>query len=586
MVLIKLIYHGIANIISGDKNMSDELTRGVICFNKGTKMIPKMIVFLKSLRKHYAGNLTVFLEGEHDESLVSSIRDTFSANVVYRPISPSQHKALLRKIELCLDSPYDLSVVLDTDTVVVGEFSELFEAAKGHDLAIPHFAGWSSNGNTISKRIRDFAPLKPEYIEAAINYGPAINCGVFAWQRGSPIFKEWLEIASWGERQNIYIADEKTAQLLLPRYNIKIVDMKYNVSVLHDPGTIDPRVIHFHGKKSCIETKTCIFFLREFLETCLEDTCGIRKYAIDGCGDKRLKRFIHGNEPTMHAELKQEIRKVLGLAPITPVCKGFANEEITIVTACDKKYIEYLKLTLPNWVKHKHVDRFKMIVYVNGFRRVRRNSDLDFLRAYPNIKIIAWDMPEIESQREKMLSAFVLGTAKDVDTPFWVKMDADAFAMDDEPLLIPEMRDYVICGHKWGYSFAKHIDPLIKWANAQPAFKDTPVDVFDQTLVDGRRYCHHRVASFVQFHKSDFVRMAAAIAGTRLPVPSHDTYLWYVANRLGLPILRHNFKRHRGMSNKSDFEALKVIVAGIDGPKVPVVNVVDREDDNDNDSQD
>src|ERR1035437_2469901 len=101
-------------------------TRGVICFNRGRKMIPKLIVFLRSLRKHYSGNLTVFLEGEHDESLVSSIRDTFNANVVYRMESPSKHKALLRKIELCLDSPYDLSVVLDTDTVVVGEFSELF----------------------------------------------------------------------------------------------------------------------------------------------------------------------------------------------------------------------------------------------------------------------------------------------------------------------------------------------------------------------------------------------------------------------------------------------------------------------------
>jgi hypothetical protein len=350
--------------------------------------------------------------------------------------------------------------------------------------------------------------------------------------------------------------------------------MKYNVIILHDPGTTDPRIHHMHGKKHCLpNVPKCSIWLNEFFEACQENTCGIKNYVLEGCEDKRLKRFIHGNEPTIHSELKRKIRDALGLTPITSACEGFSNDEVTIVTACDPKYVEYLRATLPNWIKHKHVDKFPMIVYVNGFRRVRRNKELDFLRAYPNIRIIAWDMPEAESQRERMLTAFVLGAARDVTTPYWVKIDADAYATNDQPLLIAEMKKYVICGHKWGYSFAKHIDPLIKWANAQPAFKDTPVDTFDQSKVDGRRYSHKRVASYVQFHKSEFVRMAATIAGNRLPIPSHDTYLWYVADRLGLPIMRHNFKRHRGMNNKSDLNALKIKLAGVDGSTISILDV-------------
>jgi len=573
------------------KESEGNMTKGVICFNCGEKCIIRMIVFLHSLRKHYDGNLTVFLEGKHDPLLVSDIRSRFNAEVVYREKSPSDSRALLRKIEICKDSPYDLSIVLDTDLVVVGDFTELFEAARGYDLAIPHFAGWQSSGKIISARIKGYADLKPDYIDAAINYGPAINCGVFAWQKGTPIFDEWLPIAKWGDteilsgpnkKDRLYIADEICCQLLLPRYKVNVVGTRCNVSVLHDPGTPDPRIYHMHGKKHCIEAKTCAIWIQEFLEALKEDTCGIRKMVTEGkCfEDKRLRRFIYGNNFTMHASLKKQIRDELGLVD-TSTCSGFKDSEVTIVTACDTKFVDYLRLTLPNWVKHKHIDKFPMIVYVNGFRRWKRNSELDFLRAYPNIRIIPWDMPEAANQRERMLTAFVLGTAKDVTTPYWVKIDADAFATDDEPLLIPEMKDYVICGHRWGYSFAKDVKPLMDWANAHQAFKDTPKDIFDPSCVEGRKYWHKdkRVASYVQFHQSDFVRKAAAIAGDRLPVPSHDTYLWYVANRLGLPVMKHNFKRHRGMGNKSNLDSLREIVKGIDGTISATVIKTEKDDD-------
>lgn len=561
--------------------MEDGLSRGVIMFNCGKKCIPRMIVCLRSLRKHYDGNLTVFLEGPHEKALIDGIRDQFKANVVYREVSPSKYRALLRKIEICQDSPYDLSIVLDTDTIVVGDFSELFEAAKGHDLAIPHFAGWSSGGKTIGGRVKGYAPLKPDYIEAALKYGPAINCGVFAWPRGTPIFKEWLPIADWGDNTaHIYIADEVACQLLLPRYNVNVIGTRCNVSVIHDPGTPDPRIIHYHGKKHVLEEPKCKFWIQEFVEALRDDTLGIKKMVLEDNDDRRLRRFIGGKTSEMHGDLQKETRQLLGITG-RETCPGIKDEDVTIVTACDPKYIEHLKVTLPNWIKHKHVDKFEMIVYVNGFRRYRRNSDLDFLRAHKNIRIIPWDMPEAEDQRERMLSAFVLGAAKDVKTPYWVKIDADAYASDDSPLLKPEMKDNVIAGHRWGYSFAKHVKPLMAWANEQPAFKDTPKDIFDETKVEGRKYWHPRVASFVQFHKSDFVRMAAEIAGARLPVPSHDTYLWYVANRLGLPIMRTNFKTRRGMGNKTDLETLKGIVARIDGENVPQTAQDNQEDDDD-----
>ena len=45
---------------------------------------------------------------------------------------------------------------------------------------------------------------------------------------------------------------------------------------------------------------------------------------------------MYGNCPTIHSDIQTQIKKLLGVA-IEPVCKGFKNSEITIVTACDKK---------------------------------------------------------------------------------------------------------------------------------------------------------------------------------------------------------------------------------------------------------
>lgn len=565
--------------------MDDGLTRGVILFNRGDKCITRMIVCLNSLRKHFDGPVTLFLEGPHSQKLIEDLKKEFKVDIVYRDNSPSKYKALLRKIELCQESPYDLSMVLDTDTVVTGDFSEMFDAAKDHDLAICHFAGWSTKGGTIERRIRGYTPLKPDYVEAAVEHGPAINCGVFSWRKGTPIFKEWLEIAEWGEHK-MYIADEVACQLLLPRYDTNVIGTRCNVSVLHDPGTPDPRIIHFHGKKHVIDSQKCSIWINEFIEALEKDLCGIRNIASSCRDDRRLYRFIHGHKATMHAELQKKVKNILGVVPVSTY-PGFNDDDVTIVTACDKKYVNHLRTTLPNWIKHKHIDRFPVIVYVNGFRRAHRNSELDFIRQLlPNVQIIPWDMETAEDQRERMLTAFVLGAARDVKTLYWVKIDADAYATDDSPLLVPEMKDHVICGHRWGYSFAKHMGPLIDWANAHPVFNNTPKDQFDPSKVDGRKYWHPRVASFVQFHKSDFVRMAADMAGNRLPVPSHDTYLWYVANRLGLPIMRTNFKTHRGMDNKSDLESLKARVIGVDGNNEHANDAAQEDDKDAYDSQD
>ena len=238
--------------------------------------------------------------------------------------------------------------------------------------------------------------------------------------------------------------------------------------------------------------------------------------------------------------------------------------DITFVTACDPKYVSHLQTTLPNWIKYKKIDKYPFIVYVNGFEDPENDERLKFLNLLPSLKIIKWEMPEAQTQREKMLSSFVFGTARDVKTPYWMKIDADSYATNYKELIDEDMFNYVITGHKWAYTKPFHwIQDLDNWASGLSEFSNTE-DLFDPSRVDGRRYGHERVASYIQLHDSSFVRFAAELAGSRLPVPSHDTYLWYVAKRLGLEIRRHNFKRYKGLSNKSKLESLKQKVKEVD----------------------
>ncbi len=540
------------------------MTEGVIYYNKGFKCLVRMIISLISMRKHYKGPVTVFLEGEGLKELADKIRNEFSVDVIY-DANPDT-TTYVRAVEVCMKAPYDVNLWMDADTLIVGEFDEFFKEGRTHDLAIAHFAGWSSNGGQISKRIKRYENLVPQkYIEDALKYGPAINCGVYSFPKNSKILKEWLEVAKKGEKTGMFIPDEVACQVLLPRYNCAILPLKYNVSVRHDPNTTDMRVIHYHGRKHCKEYPLCKLWIEEFIEALKNNTCNIKWWVKEqGCGgDRRLRAFLKGKYGNKHyvKNANALLADEGSWKPATPIDtkkNNPNNKNTTIVTACDKKYVDVLEATFPNWIKYKKVNEFPLLVYTNGFPEGLNDPRLAFLKVHPNVRTIEWTMPNAQSQRERMLSAFVLGTARDVKTEYWLKIDSDAFAMDYSPLLDDEMSKYDITGHKWGYTKPGHwIADLDKWAKTVREFSGTK-DIYEASRLDGNRYGHERVASYIQLQRSDFVRLAAKLAGDRLPVPSHDTYLWYVAARLGRPIRRHNFKRFKGMSNKTGLDRLKV----------------------------
>jgi lipopolysaccharide biosynthesis glycosyltransferase len=504
-------------------------SRGIIMFNRGSGCIVRAIVCLETLRRHWDGPVTMYLEDPYPHEF-DEVCKKYNVDVIHNEEN-HELKTLVRKTDMFSNPPYDRTMWLDSDIIVNGPIDEMFDYLDDSDVAIPSFCGWVSNGRTMSKRINKFKGIaEDKHMSKALGKNAAVNTGILTFRKcenWTKFVNYWVNLAHEGSKARIFIPDEVAFQVLYPSLgewglSYKIAPKKFNVSVKFGEKEEDKRVIHFHGKKHCLDFPLCDYWKREFEDMREKNTANINsfvKYA-----DKRLVKYLRAKD-------------------------GF-DEEVTIVTACDEKYVDFLRVTFPNWRKYKNIDKHPVIVFVNGMEL--SDERLDFLRL-SNVTMIPWSFPQAEDHREEMLSAFVFGTAKHVKTDYWLKLDADSYATNEKPLYTEDMKRYAYCGHRWGYSRPDHIKKLDEWAKGHWRRKlKTAGPMIEEGRVDGRRFYHNtkRTISFIQLHKSKFTRFCVSlIKGDRLPIPSQDTYMFFVCNRFD-PHLggTANFKRNHGFT--------------------------------------
>ena len=521
------------------------MKRGVIYFNMGTKCLLRTVVSIHSLRKHYSGPITVISNGPESNELCQKLFEDSDINVVIAEFDKDiegKNNVFLKKASVNDFTPYDISVFLDADTLVRGKIDELFDLAERSGFVVPQFTNWTTETRCIIKRIKGWSDCHPDLIERALLPAPAVNCGVFAFVKDTPFIVDWRKNIEGGRDQ--FIPDETGMQVVLHKYPHFVCDQKYNVSCKYSkPHHSDTRIIHYHGRKHCrLDDKGTMLYgsdlwIEEYNE-CLKE----KPYnwpIVNKHKDKMLKRFLS-------FKIKPKI----------------VDKRVTIVTAVNPPYLDKLKMTLPTWQLKPQLRDCPIVVFHNGFKNPEK--ELSFIKTVSkrDVKLVEWNMPNAESARELMLSAFVIGAPKEVETPYWLKMDADAYFTDSQDCILPHFYDYDLSGHKWRYTKSptgeSWIDRLDLWSED----KDIDGDIYlnEEERIKSykhRRYGHKRIASFVCLHKTEFSREAAEYIDDKLPVPSHDTYMWYIANRL--PDRKwcwHNFKK-LGVRNHTDINKLK-----------------------------
>lgn len=236
------------------------MENGIIYWNSGTKLLVRLTTSLISLREHYQGNITVLLNTDVPEQYIQILKKN---NIDYKIVNydVGHKKALIAKTQLHKWTPYENTILIDGDTLILKNFDEIFEKIKEHTFVVTRFADWGSSkcdnsgGKRIGSRIWNWKDIiTKEKLDIAINYGSAINIGVFGFKKEATIFNEWENLALRGI--NTYIPDELSCQILVPNHEHYLVDQYYNSSCRFSKITKNTRVIHYHGRKHASLEKT------------------------------------------------------------------------------------------------------------------------------------------------------------------------------------------------------------------------------------------------------------------------------------------------------------------------------------------
>lgn len=498
---------------------------GVIYYNTGTKCLARLAVSIRSLKKHYSGPIAIISDGPESSRECEFIAKVLGVDCVHTTISVDlgPQETFLKKTLLHRYTPYDISLYLDSDTLVRRDPKVLLAFAAKHDFVATNFANWVSTGNTMRSRIMAWQPHYPNDIAEAINFGPALNAGVYAFKKSSEFMADWYNLTLPG--RHIFLPEETSMQVHLRKYKHFVAPQEFNCSCKHSkPEAPNVAIIHYHRNKHCRQGLP--FSARLWVD---EYDSMIEEYPQLGDlarHDRTLRSFLATRQ--LQSSSLSVIKAVTDL-PAT-----------TLVTAVSANMFDVFRRTAPTWQLKKQFRDWPMIVFTHGVS----HKQIKRLVGFPNLTCIDWDHQAV-NMREKMISAFVYGAAQHVRTPYYVKLDCDAYFTDQSDIFRADDYKAAFTGHRWGLSLKAFIDILNDWADS----KGLPGErIADNST--GAKVVMPRIISWICLHDMSFLAKAVALSPERMPVPSHDTYLWYLASRLNIKWQARRLNHGAGHSKK------------------------------------
>lgn len=207
------------------------MKREVIYLMSGKAHLPYLIVSLRTLRKHWQGQVQVHAWPESID-LVRKIAEDDRLNITAELSVPAyrarrderrqgKNDQFIHKIRLLQSiTDADLVLYLDADTSVHGDLMPLFRAARFHEFVAARFSSWTTAGKTVRARIerlREFPKIDHNCIEEVLRLPwPSVNGGVICCSPRSHVLKTW-EQWTW-EARHVFIADEAVLHILQPLF--------------------------------------------------------------------------------------------------------------------------------------------------------------------------------------------------------------------------------------------------------------------------------------------------------------------------------------------------------------------------------
>lgn len=264
------------------------MTQGIVYLLCGMSAAERLAVSIYTLRNHWDGSVTILTATEEEEQLARRIANDLSCRVLR--IRELDRHAMLAKTLVPDWTPYEETLFLDADTVVIGKMDEMF----GAPLTLTQFAKWESNKRLPKKWIsvwkeyikrEDFLDMIQVQLDHAY---PAINTGAFAFRRDNANLVLWKTLA--GLFPTARMVDETSMQILTSAIPHRIMDDRFNNSVARGHATMDVRMIHFHGRKHCGQRKGTEIWKESFRKAMEADIGSLKEWA--GKYDRKVRGFL------------------------------------------------------------------------------------------------------------------------------------------------------------------------------------------------------------------------------------------------------------------------------------------------------
>ena len=261
--------------------------------------------------------------------------------------------------------------------------------------------------------------------------------------------------------------------------------------------------------------------------------------------------------------------------------------DYTVVLGVDASHIIHLKTVFPNWLEKKpstFKDKLVVVFYDgHGYDDCPYFNDLlDIVSIHRQTLLMPWPHRGVKyesdptsrfgrAQRYKMLSGFVHVPAAVVETEYWLKLDLDVVATGNDRWIDERWFDGnpAIVSSPWSYTKpANQMLKLDQWVDVNKDYLPEmhgrpPLNLRPRPGSDLVK--HPRIISWCSFFQTSFTKLcstsAEATCGTgKLPAPSQDGFMWYVARRLGLGIVTTRMKAF-GWSHCSGLSSVRNAVA-------------------------
>lgn len=524
------------------------MTEGFIYYNQGTRVLVRMAVSIFSLRNQgWTGGVQLIHQGPLPEWM-QRFCETY--DVIMTPVPPYQHVdyPLVQKASLWRWSWFDKNVFIDADTLFVNDPSSIFDHLDDDNhFFTTKFTDWKAGGNRIAGRVElwrnvpDCAGLVKDTL--ANGKLPAVNTGVVGWIKDKVLPPRWEAVTQAGWQAITdgidpcpmdRTIDEIACQLLYgydPTF--KLLDDKWNRSITHGIASRDETVIvHFHGGKHLLNRgpgdDDIKWFCDQWRQT-YKQLAKIEPGVRDAQGDKNLEH----QKPFLLAGIAND-----------------ARPDLTVVCAADEKYAGKLLKHMKLWMQMPGLKEQNFLVMCINSRPTR--GEFKQFNQWPNVRLVAYENKVAPTPRERAFSAFVFGVSRHVTTPYHMKLDGDSVPKDGETFQWPDYQKHVITADPWHYTKVKG-DPDAKqhwlttldqwWADQPDIPEENKLPLFDGIDPSERRVSHDRIRSYCFIADTEFIADLAKRCGDRLPVPSHDTTVWYVATQMGLSVNRYKFRK-------------------------------------------